>query len=108
MFVEEVSPCEIFNLITSLKSKKSSGPDGVSCRLLKENAYLFCEPLCYIYNLSLSSGVVPDKFKIAKVIPIFKKGSATLTCNYRPISLLSIFNKLLEKVVYHRLFSFFK
>jgi len=106
IYVEEVTVCEILNLITSLKSNKSSGPDGISCRLIKENAYLLCEPLCYIYNLSLSSGVVPEKFKLAKVVPIYKKGAITQTCNYRPISLLNIFNKLLEKVVYHRLFTF--
>jgi len=106
MYVEEVTTSEIFNLIMSLKGNKSSGPDGISCRLIKENAHLLSEPLCYMFNMSLFSGVVPDRFKIAKVVPIFKKGATTKVCNYRPISLLSIFNKLLEKVVYRRLYSF--
>jgi len=47
--------------------------------------------------LSISNGIVPDQLKIAKVIPIYKKGDNKLACNYRPISLLSIFDKLLEK-----------
>jgi hypothetical protein len=106
IYVEDVTAHEVFNLIKSLKSNKSSGPDGLNCGLLKENAYLLCGPLSYMYNLSLISGIVPDKFKIAKVVPIFKKGSTTQLGNYRPISLLSIFNKLLEKVVYSRLINF--
>jgi len=104
--LEETSECEISNLISSFKSNESSGPYGISCGLLKENVHLLSTPLCYIFNLSLTTSVVPDKFKIAKVVPVYKKGSTTLTSNYRPISLLSIFNKLLEKVVYSRLFNF--
>ena len=106
IYVAEVTPSEVFNFISSLKCNKSSGPDDMSNRLLKENAFVLCEPLCYIYNLSLFSSVVPGRFKIAKVVPIFKKDSTTQKCNYRPISLLSVFNKLLEKVVYSRLFIF--
>ena len=56
--------------------------------------------------MSITNGIVPDKLKIAKVIPIFKKGDKNEISNYRPISLLSIFNKLLEKVVYKRLYNF--
>jgi len=67
---------------------------------------LLIEPLRYIFNLSLTSSVVPDKFKLAKVVPIYKKGETTKTQNYRPISLLSIFNKILEKLVHRRLTNF--
>ena len=56
-------------------------------------------------HLSITSGIVPDKLKIAKVVPVYKnKGETTFTGNYRPISLLSIFDKLLEKVMYSRLY----
>jgi hypothetical protein len=57
------------------------------------------EPLTYIYNWSFSSGTVPNKLKIAQVIPIYKKGSTIDLSNYRPICLLSIFSKLLEKLM---------
>ena len=56
-----------------LKITKSSGPDKIRVRLLKENANLLSEPLYYIFNLSLISGVVPEKFKLAEVVPIYKK-----------------------------------
>jgi retron-type reverse transcriptase len=51
-------------------------------------------------------GIVPSNFKIANVLPIYKNGSPTSTCNYRPISLLSVFNKLLEKLMSNRLLDF--
>ena len=59
-----------------------------------------------MFNLSISKGVVPDKFKLAKVVPLYKKGEHNLASNYRPISLLNIYSKLLEKIVYKRLYSF--
>jgi len=68
--------------------------------------YAIIDPLEYIFNLSLYTEKVPTKMKTAKVIPLFKKGKTDLMSNYRPISLLSIFDILLEKIVYTRLFSF--
>jgi len=63
------------------------------------------DPLVYIFNLSLSTGIIPNNFKTAKVIPVFKKGDPQLPSNYRPISLLNVFSKLLEKVICKRLYS---
>ena len=62
--------------------------------------------LSYIFNLSLSQGKFISNFKHAKIIPLFKKGSAKDVSNYRPISLLSCFSKILQKLVYNRLYSF--
>ena len=59
-----------------------------------------------LFNCSFASGVVPNKFKIARIIPVLKNGKQTCTNNYRPISLLSVFNKILEKLMYKRLVSF--
>ena len=56
--------------------------------------------------MSFSTGLVPDQFKIANVIPIYKSGPEIILNNYRPISLLSILNKIIEKLVYTRLLSF--
>jgi hypothetical protein len=65
---------------------------------------MIMEPLLHIYNLSFLSGAVPNKLKVAKVIPIYKKGDPTHPGNYRPISLLNIFDKILEKLMYSRLY----
>jgi hypothetical protein len=62
--------------------------------------------LTYLINLSLETGHVPDDLKIAKVIPIFKKGIKTSIKNYRPISILSCFSKIVEKVVKQQLIDF--
>ena len=64
-------------------------------------------PLVHIINLSLNSGIVPNAMKLAKVVPIFKNnGSSTIMKNYRPVSLLPVMSKILERIVYNRLFSF--
>ena len=62
--------------------------------------------LKHIFNISLAKGVFPDELKIARVTPIFKKGSNTLVTNYRPISVLPCFSKLLERIMYNRLYKF--
>ena len=60
------------------------------------------KPLTQIFNLSLSTGVVPEKLKIAKVVPIYKKADSALFSNYRPVSLLPCFSKILERLVFNR------
>ena len=64
------------------------------------------KPLELIVNNSFSSGIVPSDMKLANIIPVFKKGSQTCLSNYCPISLLSVFHKLLEKLTYNRLINF--
>ena len=75
----------------------------MQAKILKLLEGLISKPLVSIFNLSLSTGVVPDSFKIASVIPVYKKGSQIGLNNYRPISLLSIFNRILEKIIFKRL-----
>ena len=65
--------------------------------ILKILKSVISAPLATLFNTSLSTGIVPSKFKVANVIPIRKKDSHPDLCNYPPISLLSTFNKLLEK-----------
>jgi potassium voltage-gated channel Eag-related subfamily H protein 8 len=60
-------------------------------------------PLAHIYNISINSGTFPEKFKIARVKPLYKKGDIYSIQNYRPISILPIFSKILEKLIYNRL-----
>ena len=74
--------------------------------ILADVAYLIATLLQYICNKSLTTGLVPDNLKISKVVPIFKKGDRTQPGNYRPISLLPVLDKILEKIRSHRLLNF--
>jgi len=107
MFLQAVTETELTKEISKLNSKKSCGPDGITAKVVKACPELL-SPLLHIINLSFKNGVFPDYMKIAKVIPIFKKNERYLPGNYRPISLLNIFSKVLEKLMSKRLMSFLK
>ena len=102
MFLSPVIADEVLALVNKMKPKKGSGFDGITNFLIKKIINEIIEPLTHILNASLTSGIVPDKLKVAKVIPIHKKGSKQDIGNYRPISLLTSFSKILEKMVYSR------
>ena len=105
-FMEPVTPEELITIAKSLKAKSSKGHDNISTKLLKETIHLIAGPLSHIFNLSFGNGIVPSDMKIARVIPIFKSGDHQLFNNYRPISILPSFSKLLEKIMYKRLYRF--
>ena len=103
------SPCtvqEICSLVRDLPAKRSSGADNVSNLLLKELIPYLCEPLCLVINRSLESGVFPDLMKLAEVVPLYKGKAHDQETNYRPISLLTTMSKVMEKVVYKRVYDF--
>ena len=106
MYCEPPNKSEVLEIIEGLKSSKSPGNDNIGPKLLKFVSTELVTPLTYIYKLSFESGTVPDELKIAKIIPIFKKGETTLPANYRPISLLSVFDKILEKLMFKRVTNF--
>ncbi len=106
LFLSPITEQELFREICKLPAKKSSGLDNISSKVLKATSNSIITPLAHIYNCSFLSAAVPDSLKVAKVIPIHKKGNKSQPNNYRPISLLSTFNKLLEKIVYKRLYGF--
>jgi predicted nucleic acid-binding protein len=93
---------EIETIIKSLPLKGSSGYDEVSTRILQISGTFISSPLCNIINKSLSSGIFPDRLKYLIVIPVHKKGDKNNVSNYRPISLLTAFPKIFEKVIYKR------
>ena len=105
-FTAPSTPYEISDIISTLKSGKSLGPNSIPMKILKSLSSLISIPLSQIINESFKSGVFPDKLKLAKVIPLFKKACLLTASNYRPISLLSIFSKITEKVMYERLYKF--
>jgi len=97
---------ETGKIIHSLKSKDSSGYDGISLRILKITAPCVLSPLTFIFNKSLLTGIFPERLKFLEVKPIHKKGDSTDFLNYRPISLLTSFSKIIEKIIYKRLYSY--
>ncbi len=107
IFLEQISTEEVCKVIKSMAGGTAAGDDGFNLELVKLNATILAQPLTYIYNLSLYTGIVPKRLKIAKVIPLFKKDDEKLPSNYRPISLLSVFNKIIEKLISKRLYNFF-
>ncbi len=89
-----------------LKTSKAVGPYSIPIKVLKLLQNVMAKPLEILFNSSFSTGIVPENFKLAKVLPVFKKGDHSNLNNYRPISLLSVFNKLLEKLMYNRLIAY--
>ena len=106
MFVSPTDETEILNITRGLTNKKSRGDDDIPQNLLKATIYSILTPLKNIINSSLSSGIFPDKLKIAKVIPIYKKDDKSDPNNYRPVSILSCISKIFEKIIYNRTYNF--
>ena len=101
-------PQKIIEIVNKLESKTSKDQYNLSNVLIKKIISSICEPLSHIISKSIETGLVPNKLKIAKVVPIFKLKKSVpedhlLIENYRPISLLPIFSKILEKVVAEQL-----
>ena len=104
--ISPTNPVEIETLINSLDDSKSSGPTSIPTRLLKLIGKEIAIPFSDICNMSFNEGIFPSKNKIAKVVPHHKNGSTQAVDNYRPISLLSTFSKIMEKIMTVRLTNF--
>ena len=85
--------------LAKTKQNGAPGPDKMTPKLLSELEDVVAVPLCIIFNKSLSSGEVPEDWRLAHVTPVFKKGSRSLAENYRPISLTSVVCKILESLI---------
>ena len=101
-----VTPTEVQLEIVSTPSNKAHGLYSCPSYLLKFVRDIISIPLANLINLSISQGVYPAKLKISKIVAVFKSDDLTDPNNYRPISLLSIYNRIFEKLVYSRMISF--
>jgi hypothetical protein len=102
LFFSPTNEDEILQIITNLKNS-SPGYDHIESKIVKSIKYEILTPLTHIFNLSFAQGKVPDSLKIAKVVPIYKKGDRSSFNNYRPVSILPAFSKILEKLAYKRI-----
>jgi len=106
MFMSPIDTAEICSVICRLKGNKSPGYDDISTKVVKAVAQYISNPLSEVFNISLSVGEFPDNLKLAKAILVYKADDKLCVNNYRPISVLSVFSKILERLVYDCLFSF--
>ena len=106
MFLHPCTKEEILKATAALAKKSSKGPDAIPCNILFSNVDLITTPLIHCINASFESGIFPDCLKTALVVPLYKKKSRTDCTNYRPVSLLNSLSKLIEKVIYSRIYSF--
>jgi len=97
---------KVVSLAKNLKDKLTAGYDDIPKSLVKQCIQLIKGPLTCIYNVSLRSGVFPDKWKLAKVKPLYKKGDRYDIQDYGPIPIISVFTKLHERLMFNRLIPF--
>ena len=102
MYMKPIVELDIIKVIEKFNPNKSAGHDNIGNFIITKVGNEIVKPLASIFNLSLSTGVVPDKLKLAKVIPIYKKADVDVFSNYRPVSLLPCLSKILERLVFNR------
>ena len=96
---------EVLSIIKRLKNG-AAGWDGIHARVLRTIKSIIVKPLTHVLNLSFISGIFPSELKVANVVPIFKSGDGQIFTNYQPVSVLPVFSKILERLMYNRLLSF--
>jgi len=105
---KKVTVAEVMKVLKKLKNKGSSGIDGLSSKIMKAASSVLAIPLTDIVNCSLETGIFPQPWKFAKVVPLLKKGDPQAKENYRPVALLPVASKVLEAVVRSQLTSYFE
>lgn len=100
--LKEVTEAQVSQAIDSLNNKLSSGFDEIPSIVIKKSKFYLVKPLTHLINSSFISGIFPQKLKIGKIKPVFKKGNRNDVTSYRPVSLLPNFSKIYERLVYNQ------
>ena len=106
MYLRPITSSEIEDLIDNLNTQKSVPSFCISIKFIKISAKVISPILAKLFNLCIKEGIFPEAFKISEILPVHKAGSKTIVTNYRPIALLSVFSKLLEKSIYIQIVKF--
>ena len=101
-----VTEQDVIDVLSNLNVTKSSGPDQISPRLLKEGVLILSKSLALVFNRSLQQGNFPSDWKLANVTPIHKKDEKCLPSNFQPISLLSQLGKTMERCIHKYLYNY--
>ena len=102
----EISTSEVYDILSTLDVTKAAGIDGINPRILRYCASSLLIPICHLFMSSIITGYIPNQWCIHCIIPIYKSGDKSSVKNYRPISLLCILSKVLERIIYNRMMSF--
>jgi hypothetical protein len=105
IFLSPVEKSEVEKIVKMLRNA-SAGYDGIHAKVVKSTFEYYLTPLTHVLNLSIMQGFFPDTMKVAKVVPIYKSGDPVLMTNYRPVSILPLFSKILERLMYNRMINF--
>ena len=97
-----MAPATILKLLKQLNPVKSAGIDNLTGKFLKEGAPVLVSPITNLVNLAISLSLFPDDCKIAKLKPLYKKAAKTKPKNYRPISLLPLLSKIIERIIHNQ------
>ena len=103
---EKINKLEFNKALFELKRNKSCGYDDITSNVAIYVMDSIRKPLFYLIAFSFENSIFPDKLKSAKIHPVFKKGDRSSICNYRPISLLPVFSKIFERVIYNRIYNY--
>ena len=107
--LSDIDEQKILKTIETLPKINTSGFDGISSKLFKKLAPTIIKPLTLLLTQVFNTGILlPNKLKVAKVMPVFKKGNPTIINNYRPISLLPVVSKVMKKILANQFSSFFE
>ena len=104
-FEIEFNVSKVKDILCNIDSNKAQGPDNIHGLVLKKCANALAKPLSLIFKLIYNTGVIPVEWKLANVVPVFKKGEKDNVENYRPISLTCICGKIMERIMYDELYS---
>ena len=107
MYLSPVTENEVSSLIKNLKNS-AAGWDDLAPKQMKIVSQYISRPLTDLCNLSMTKGVFPGELKVANVIPLFKAGNIMSVNNYRPVSMLPVFSKIFEKLMFNRLTEYLK
>ena len=98
-----ISVPEVKTILRQINMRKSAGPDGIPARLIKDCAYELSSPIAHLLNVILETSIIPNDFKIGRVTAIYKNGERSQLNNYRPITVLPIVSKIMERCIYNQL-----
>ena len=101
-----VTESEVLNVLKKIDAKKATGFDNIPPKIIKDSAHILVKPITGIINLSIAECIFPTKAKISSTLAFFKKGDRTHKGNYRPVSILSVFSKVFEKIIHSQISEF--